>query len=118
MHQDELDAHVEQWTSERTPAEATETLQARGVAAFPVFSSAEILADPNDEALRQNIVVEHPALDRTQMLSGAPWKYSRTPMTVRMPTPELGEHNEQVLGGLLGIAPGEIARLIEAGVVA
>lgn len=117
-HQDELDAHVEQWTSERTPAEATATLQARGVAAFPVFSSAEILADPNDEALRQNIVVEHPALDRTQMLSGAPWKYSRTPMSVRMPTPELGEHNEQVLGGLLGIAPGEIARLIEAGVVA
>jgi crotonobetainyl-CoA:carnitine CoA-transferase CaiB-like acyl-CoA transferase len=44
--------------------------------------------------------------------------FSTTPGGVCEPAPLLGEHNNYVLGELLGIASEEIARLKEAGVVA
>lgn len=118
MHQDELDRLVEGWTIGHSARDITEMLQARGVAAFPVYSSAEILADPNDEALRQDVIVEHSDLDAAQVLTGAPWKYSRTPPSIRLPSPGLGQHNEYVLGEIVGLSAEEIARLGEAGVVA
>ena len=34
------------------------------------------------------------------------------------PAPYLGEHSEEVLAGQLGLASGEIARLIDRGIVA
>ena len=37
---------------------------------------------------------------------------------LRTPGPNLGEHNEVVLGELLGLSAPEIARLRESGVVA
>ncbi len=120
-HQDELDARVESWTRERDPWEITRLLQARGVAAFPVLGSPGILVDPNDEALRQNVRID-PSLEgriqASQMLSGVPWKHSKTPAALFRPAPALGQHNDYVLGDILGLSAAEIARLADEGVVA
>jgi crotonobetainyl-CoA:carnitine CoA-transferase CaiB-like acyl-CoA transferase len=39
------------------------------------------------------------------------WKFSKTPLSIRLPANCLGEHNEYVLGSLLGMTEDEIAQL-------
>ena len=41
------------------------------------------------------------------------FKYSKTPAGFRLPPPCLGEHNDYVLGEILGLSKEEIARLEE-----
>jgi crotonobetainyl-CoA:carnitine CoA-transferase CaiB-like acyl-CoA transferase len=42
---------------------------------------------------------------------------SRTDWVVDRPAPCLGEHNEKILGGLLGLTSDELAALAERGVL-
>ncbi len=44
-------------------------------------------------------------------------KLSETPGGTRWPGPALGAHNEEVLGGLLGLSDAEIAALRAAGAI-
>jgi len=50
-------------------------------------------------------------------LPASPLRLSRTPPEYRNAPPLLGEHSEEVLSGLLGIGPDELASLRKAGVV-
>ena len=52
----------------------------------------------------------------TIAVSGDFWHFSRTPAIVAS-TPRVGEHNEEVLGGLLGYSEEEIATLYADGVI-
>lgn len=49
-------------------------------------------------------------------VSGDFWHFSRTPAVVGS-TPKVGEHNEEILGGLLGYSQDEIAKLYATGVI-
>jgi formyl-CoA transferase len=44
-------------------------------------------------------------------------RLSATPGKVRWTAPNLGEHNREVWGGLLGLQESELIRLEEAGVI-
>ena len=46
-----------------------------------------------------------------------PIKFSDLPPRRPVPAPLLGQHNEAVLGAMLGLDPAEIARLVDAGVL-
>ncbi len=61
-------------------------------------------------------LVDQPEMGRLRH-AGIPVKHSRTPGKVRNHAPLLGEHNDYVLGELLGMAPEEIRRLEELEVV-
>jgi crotonobetainyl-CoA:carnitine CoA-transferase CaiB-like acyl-CoA transferase len=52
----------------------------------------------------------------TIAVSGDFWHFSRTPATVGS-TPKVGEHNEEVLRGLLGYSAAEIADLYAKNVI-
>lgn len=118
-HQDELDAIIEAWTQRHDARELTHTLQAAGVAAFPVMSPPDLLADPNYEALRgRHIRIEAaPSITPDQMYQSIPWKLTRTPGAVLAPTPKMGEHNDYVYGKLLGLSTVEMEQLKERGVI-
>lgn len=45
-----------------------------------------------------------------------PWRLSRTPGAIQRPAPGLGEHNEAVLGGLVGIPEAALSALAARGV--
>jgi formyl-CoA transferase len=60
--------------------------------------------------------VDDPVLGPVRMQGVTP-KLSETPGSVRQGAPLLGEHNERVFGDLLGLPPGEIERLREAGII-
>jgi formyl-CoA transferase len=113
---DEVDALVSGWFAERTAAEAQETLDAAGVPVCPIYSIADIFADPHYAAREDIIAPEDPDLGPVPMPAILP-RFSRTPGRVRFTGPRLGEHNASVYGGLLGLSEDEQAELREQGVI-
>ncbi|MGD9988160.1 CaiB/BaiF CoA transferase family protein [Pseudonocardia sp.] len=106
----ELDAGIGAWTSGRTDHEAAQQLQAAGVAAAPVLSGVDFLTDPHLAARSFITYVDRVHVGRqahTEMWA----KFSRTPASIRMPAPTLGEHNERILRELAGVDAAELEAL-------
>ncbi|WP_337185400.1 CoA transferase [Phenylobacterium sp.] len=99
----------------RPRGEALTALRAAGVAAAPAIRGAEAL---EDAFLAQNGFVEawtHPRLGpvvSTRAFSA----FSRTPTGFSRPTPDLGEHSAEILGGY-GVPADRIAELVAQGAV-
>ena len=85
------------------------------VTAAPVNTIAQAAQDPHPWERRAMVEVPD-FLAGSIAVSGDYWHFSRTP-TVVGSTPQVGEHNEEVLGGLLGLSNEEIAALYENNVV-
>ena len=85
------------------------------VTAAPVNTIRQAAEDPHPWERRA--LVEVPDfLAGTIAVSGDFWHFSRTPASVGS-TPKVGEHNEDVLGGLLGYSADEIAQLYASDVI-
>lgn len=115
-NQDEMDGHIEDWTTSHEPYELTALLQAAGVAAFPTLSNRMIMEDPhlNDRGFFEEW--DHPEVGMRKY-DGMLWKMSKTPGRINKRAPLLGEHNEYVFGELLGLSSEEIEKLIEEQVI-
>ncbi len=109
-HRRELDLHLAGWTADRDAEEVTRLLQAHGVAAMPVMDAEERLSDPHFQERGLYREIEHPALG-VEPIFNLMWKLSKNPGAIRRRAPLLGEHNQQVFGGVLGMVPDEIRRL-------
>lgn len=59
----------------------------------------------------------HPALKRTLKTVKLPVVLKDTPVSIRLPAPLLGEHNEEILGGIAGFSEEEIAGFRKGGVI-
>ena len=74
-------------------------------------------ADSAEIKAREAIVsVAHPVFGQLRMQNVAP-KLGATPGRVRLPAPELGEHNDEVYLSLLGLSPERYAALKAAKVI-
>ena len=111
-HRRELDNNLEKWTRERTAGHITELLQAHGVAAIPVMGAEDRLFNPHFRERGLYSDIEHPSLG-AEPIYNLMWNLSRTPPSIRRHAPLLGEHNQQIFGGLLGMSEKEITRLEE-----
>ena len=85
------------------------------ITAAPVNTIAQAAQDPHPWERRAMVEVPD-FLAGSIAVSGDYWHFSRTP-TVVGSTPQVGEHNEEVLGGLLGLSNEEITSLYENNVV-
>jgi len=102
-HQGELDERISAWTAERTADEVLGAMREAGVPAGKVYTAADMMEDPH-YAARENIVgVEDPEIGEVPMQNVVP-KLTETPGEVRWTGPALGEHNEEVYGGVLGMS--------------
>jgi crotonobetainyl-CoA:carnitine CoA-transferase CaiB-like acyl-CoA transferase len=115
--QAELDAVIGGWTRQRTVAEVDAIMAEAGVPAGPMYRPDQILADPHFAAREAIVWEEHSRLGRIPMQNVFP-KLSETPGSVRLPAPdEVGQHNDEVFGGLLGLNSADIDGLRKAGVI-
>ena len=101
--------------SNMTMREAIAHFTNHDVTAAPVNSIAQAAQDPHPWERRAMVEVDD-FLAGTIAVSGDFWHFSRTP-TVVGTTPQVGEHNEEVLSGLLGYSEDEISALYENNVV-
>ena len=67
------------------------------VPAAPIYDFAEVFADPQVETLGMRIRVPHPKLGEVDLVRNGV-RLSDTPVRVDRPSPELGEHNREILG--------------------
>ena len=111
-HRLELDNNLGRWTRQRTAGDISETLQAHGVAAIPVMGAEDRLFNPHFRERGLYSDIEHPSLG-AEPIYNLMWNLSRTPPSIRRHAPLLGEHNNQIFGGLLGMEDEEITRLEE-----
>jgi benzylsuccinate CoA-transferase BbsF subunit len=112
--QERLDPIVERWTLEREPGEATEILQQAGVPALPVQTSLTVSSDP--QVIERGVLtrVTHPVVGE-RIVTGPPWRFEGA--GIHSPAPLIGQHNDYVLGEILGMSRQEIERLAQEGVL-
>jgi crotonobetainyl-CoA:carnitine CoA-transferase CaiB-like acyl-CoA transferase len=89
-------------------------LEAAGVPAGPIYTIADVYADPHVQAREMLVEHEHPSAGTIKSI-GIPVKLSETPGAIRRAAPRLGEHTDAVLREC-GLSDREIDELREAGV--
>jgi len=97
---DALESRLARWSADDVVARLT----AYDVPSGRVRTIADVLADPQLQAREMLLDVGADGLAPMQVL-GNPVKLSRSPMSVRLPPPRLGEHTEAVLKALCSITP-------------
>src|SRR5215472_13659643 len=115
-HGDEINGIVAAWCRERTAREIQDVLERHEVPFGVAYSVADIFADPHVAAREDIATVDDPVIGPVRMQGVYP-RFARTPGEIRRGAPRLGEHNDEVYGGLLGIGPEERAALARDGVI-
>ncbi|MHB8575205.1 MAG: CaiB/BaiF CoA transferase family protein [Dehalococcoidia bacterium] len=117
-NQDVLDEEIAVWTRQRDHREAQRLLQAAGVPAGSALNAAELLTDPQVRARESFEYVGYPDIP-------VPFPHTRVAFRLRgrnthieRRAPGFGEHNDAVLGDLLGARAERLTALRGSGVVA
>ena len=100
-----------------TKAELAEQAQRRRIILFPVHTARDLLEHPQLIARNFFRPLEHPELGETLGYPGAPYRFSKTAWQLRRRAPLIGEHNEAIYGGELGLSRAELAVLMAAGAI-
>lgn len=115
--QAELDEMISNWTRQRTVGEIDALMVKAGVPAGPINRPGQIIADPHVVARNSIYWEDHPELGRIPMQNVFP-RFSETQGEVRRPAPDLvGQHTDEVLGEVLGLAAEDISQLRKNGVI-
>ena len=114
---DELDEVLSGWTSPLDPRVAVELLQAQGVPAGRVLDVRTIKDDPQLYARGFWVRVPNEKMHPYRK-HGIVWRLAEANPQLTRRAPWFGEHNDEILGGLLGLTSAERADLTEAGVIA
>ena len=112
----EIEAVIGEWTSTRSAKDLMAALQAVCVPATILNDVADLMEDPHlvsrgyMQFLSRAFVGEQPH-------PSAPWRFGDAPIRISSSAPTLGQHNQDILGGLLGLSNGQIASLSRGGII-
>jgi succinyl-CoA---D-citramalate CoA-transferase len=112
----ELDNHIATWTSTLGADQLLELLHGNGVPAGRIFRAKDMFEDPHFAAREAIVLVPHPDFGELPMQNATP-RLSATPGAVRTAGPALGEHNDEIYGGLIGLDGKEQTRLRANGII-
>jgi CoA:oxalate CoA-transferase len=113
---EEVDSLVQAWCKEKTVEEVFAILKKFGVPCSPLSTFDQVASDPHLQSRDMIVEVEQPISGKVK-LSGSVYKMSKTPGDRKQIVPAVGEHNEEIYGGLLGIDEQEIQKLKEEGAI-
>ncbi len=106
---------IEKYTVQKTSAEWIEEMTEAGVPCGPIYSIDEMFADPQVEHVNMKHPVHHADLGEMKLL-GQAINLSRYQPRTGMPTPNSGEHTEEVLEGI-GFDAAAIEDLRQRGII-
>ena len=119
-HHDEIDEAIAHWTRTLDKFDVMERLQESGVPAGAVFDSKDTNLDKHHWSRGFLEKVNFPE-DRKmgeRVMLGRPWSLSKTPLTIKGPGPTFGQHNRELLQGILGYTDSRCDDLETAGIIA
>jgi formyl-CoA transferase len=114
-HRDLLVGMIEERLAARTAREWLALLEPSGVPCGPINDLDQVFADPQVVHRGLKVTAPHPAGEVTMVRN--PMRFSETPIPHDVAPPTLGQHTAEVLEGVLGMSPAEVAALREAGIV-
>ncbi len=110
QHRAELLELIKGWARGKTRQELWDGLRPIDYFGAPVLSMGEVIDDPHIKERQAFIERDHPTAGPVKLL--APWIHmSKTPASIRHDSPSIGQHTDEVLGGLLGLNSGELSSL-------
>jgi len=116
VHRGELIPLITEVMRTRTKREWIEALEAANVPCGPINNMKEVFEDPQVQHRRLRVDMPHPS-GGTASVVRSPLRLSETPVEYRLAPPTLGQHNEEILMGLLGRSDADLTQLKAAGIV-
>jgi crotonobetainyl-CoA:carnitine CoA-transferase CaiB-like acyl-CoA transferase len=114
---DAIDERLRAWTVGRERADVVAGLRALGIPASEVADPCRLLeTNPQFRARGYFEAPEHPVVG-AMPLPSLPFRYASVDRWLRTPAPTLGQHNEHVLCGILGLSPDALRDLEAEGVI-
>ena len=117
-NQDELDKIIGAWAGSREPGDIIATLSEAGVIAGPINTVAEVVEDPQLQA--RGMIADHwdERIGRNVKGPGVIPVLTETPGTIRRAgSAHPGQHNDEIIGALLGHTEAELHQLRAEGVL-
>ena len=114
-HEQSIDEAISSWCQNHTSAEVLQTLEESRVPAGPIYNAEDMLADPhfNERELFEQVEINGEQLKIPGMIP----KLSDTPGDTQWPGPEVGSHNAEILGEVLGLDKDFQQQLKEDGII-
>ena len=109
-HQAELDELIAQWSCTHSQQHLLALMELHGVPAGLIYRAPDMLADPHFQARQAIVEVPHPDFGTLHMQNVTP-HLSASPGSIRSPSPQFGQHNDEVYLQLLGLTPERYAAL-------
>ncbi|WP_330263391.1 formyl-CoA transferase [Streptomyces griseorubiginosus] len=106
---------IEEWTSTQPKWQVLEQLNRHNIPCGPILSTREIIEDRSLADNDMIVEVEHPQRGAFTTV-GNPLKLSDSPTTITTP-PLLGQHNEEIYIGELGLGDEELRLMKSGGVI-
>lgn len=116
VNRESINQIVSDWFAERSAQEVSALMENARVPCSVVYSVAQVSSDPHVLARGMIREVESPEGYPVSVAS-SPFQLSLTPAQVGAKAPKIGEHNEEIYHGLLGLSPQDLLRLREKGVI-
>ncbi|MDE3205223.1 MAG: CoA transferase [Acidobacteriota bacterium] len=116
LQHDLIDAHISEWTAQRSDRQAMETLQAFGVPAGMMTYASDEPNDPHLQARGYLAPIDQPGVG-PMILEGPAFYGSAMDRPRITAAPALGEHTRAVATALLGLDDEETEVLIRSGVL-
>lgn len=115
---DAVEIVVKEWLKGLTQEGALRTLRAKKVPCDAVPEIPEVLEDPQLKARGMMPELLHPQSGPTGLrAAGFPVHFSERPGGYSSPAPSIGQHNQEVYGGILGISDAEMEKMKGEGVI-
>lgn len=114
-HEAEIDAALADWCAAHEARHILDLLEQQRVPAGPIYSAADMFADPHFQArqLFERVEINGKPLDLPAIMP----KLCATPGRTDWPGPERGSHTEEVLQGILGLDADAISALAADNVI-
>ncbi len=113
---DEINGIVAAWTGSHPAGEIEAACVACDVPVATAYTVADIFADAHMSARGDLVTVDDPVLGPVRQQAPFP-RLDGAPPPVPAGAPRLGEHNEEVYGGMLGLSSSELDGLRDEGII-
>ncbi len=114
-HEAEIDAAITEWTQSLDANEVLSQLETAEVPSGPIYSVVDMFEDEHFHA--RGMFEKVDVNGKPLIIPAVIPKLSETPGRTEWAGAEIGEHNDEVFSGLLGMSRDEIAALQNNGVI-